>query len=852
MSWRDLFGARRRAADRDVARELRDHLELEAEEQARDGLTPAGARRAARLLFGNQAVVAEDVRFVGRWAWWAQLDQDVRYALRTFRRSPVFTATAIGSLALALGANASVFTVIHAALLRPLPVTRPDDLVLIATADGFSYPAYREMADRTHSLTHVFGASSTNRLSVERGGERERAGIKVVTGNYFEGLGVAPAAGRLFHAGDENERVAVISHGLWRTRHHASPDVIGSAIRISGGPFTIIGVAPAGFFGESPGESPDVWTTVALQPASLRQERGYTWLRLIGRLRPGVTLSQAEAELRPLAGEAPIVVSSGRRGTTGLRTQFAAPLTIVFALVGVVLLIACLNLASLLLTRGNARGGEIAVRLALGAGRARIVRQLMTENVLIAAVAGALGLWLSLWGTQALVGLVTASGQMLALDLRPDARVLLFAGGVTFAAALLFGLLPAMRTARGRSATTLTGRSRSVVGPDRRWTAREAFLVAQVALSLVLLACGAMLVRTVVNLRGQHLGLRTENLVVASLDGDRGYRPDRAGLLPALIERARALPGVERASAAAFGTLANEGGVFGLEVDGFTPRDSQDGRARADYIAPGYFATAGIPLAAGREFAWTDTPSSARVAIVNETMARFYFGEGAALGWRFRFNKQEYEVVGIARDAKYNDLRDAVSPRYVYFAVLQMGPGVRSLEMRMAGAGVPSLATVRALVRAIDPQLGVSEIQTMRERIDRKIARERMMATLAVFFGALTLLVASTGLYGTLAYATGLRTREIGLRLALGSGRAAVIWLVTRHALVQVAVGIVLGLAGALALGGSLASWLFGLAPGDAPALAFAAGLLLATAVCAVAVPGIRASRVHPAMVLRD
>jgi predicted permease len=430
--------------------------------------------------------------------------------------------------------------------------------------------------------------------------------------------------------------------------------------------------------------------------------------------------------------------------------------------------------------------------------------------------------------------------------------VLLFVVAVTLVTTVLFGLAPALCTVRSRAAGALLNRARSVVGADRRWSHREGFIVLQVALSLVLLACGAMFVRTVIILRTQDMGVRTENLLVASLATDRGYRPDLSVVLPALLERVRALPGVDAASAAAFGTLGNQGGIYGLEVEGYTPQSDQDRRARADYVGPGYFRTAGISLIAGREFTWADQPMSPRVAIINQTMARFYFGEDAVVGRRFRFNKNDYQVVGVVNDAKYNDLRETTAPRYVYFAALQTGPGVRSLEIRMTTSAVPAVGTLRAVLRDVDPHLSIGDVETMSERIGRKTGREWMVASLAGFFGILTLLLASTGIYGTLAYTAGLRTREIGLRLALGSRRTAVVWLVTRHALAQLAVGIALGIVGVIAAGRLLVSLLFGVPSGDPLTIVISVGLLVIVALLAVSIPAVRAARLNPASVLSE
>jgi predicted permease len=853
MALKDLLGrGRRRPSDREIDRELQDHLDLEAEARDHDDAHPTAARRAARLVFGNPALVKEDVRAVPRRAWWEHLVQDTSYALRTFRRSPVFTATAILTLALGIGANTAMFTIVNATFGRSLPVARPGTLALITTPDDFSYPTYRTLAQGTRSLTHLLAASSTNRFGVEIGDDGSQAAIKIVSGNYFESLGVPASAGRVFNAAEEAEPVAVISHGFWLTRLGGAANAAGRLVRIGGLPFTIVGVAPPRFFGESAGEAPDLFVTMAFQPIGMRNERGFTWLRLLGRLAPGVTLTQAQAELAGLAPDVPIAVAAGERGTPGLRQRFAAPLTVMVVMVGVVLVIACTNLASLLLTRGAARRQEIAIRLALGSSRGRIVRQLMTENVLIAALGGAFGLLLSFWGTRVLVGLAAAAGETLALELSPDLRVLLFAGFVSLVTSVLFGLAPALRAAGRRAADSLLDRGHAIVGTERRWNLRGAFLILQMALSLLLVAAGAMFVRTVINLQAQDLGSRAEHLVLATLMADRAYRPDVAVVLPRLLERVRALPGVESASAASFGTLANQGGIYGIAVDGFTPVGQQDTRARADYVAPDYFRTAGMALVAGREFTWADRPGSAPVAIVNQTMARFYFGTEEVTGRRFRFNKIEYEIVGVARDANYGDLRETTPPRYVYFAALQRSGGAGTLEIRTAANGAMTAAALHGLVRDVDPRLSVGGVMTMADRIGLKVGRERMVASLAGFFGGLTLLLACVGIYGTLAYHAARRSKDIALRLALGATPISVVWLVVRQVVVQLSAGLLLGSAALLASGQLVRSILYGVEPTDPLTIAVPAGLLVGIALLAASIPAIRAARLDPAQILRE
>jgi predicted permease len=470
----------------------------------------------------------------------------------------------------------------------------------------------------------------------------------------------------------------------------------------------------------------------------------------------------------------------------------------------------------------------------------------------MASMGSALGLLLSLWGTRLVVGLVAGTGQRLALRLQPDLVVLLFTAGAAVVTGLIFGLAPALRATKSAALASLVERGRTVIAAGRRWSARDSFIAVQIGLSLVLVACGTMFVRTVRNLEMQDIGSRPERLLLASIVPDRGHRPELSVLVPRLVERVRALPGVESASVAAFGTLANQGGIYGIEVDGFTPTDQQDTRARVDYVGPDYLRTAGIPLVAGREFAWTDAGDSMPVAVVNETMARFYFGDVRAVGRRFRFNKTEFAIVGVARDAKYSELRETAPPRYVYFSALQRAPGVRSLEIRVSSGAAPTLAALRALVRDVDPRLMIPAVMPMSERISLKGGVERMVAALVAFFAVVTLLLAAIGIYGTIAYNAARRTKEIGLRLALGASRAGVIWLLIGAVGVQLAVGVVAGVA-AVALGGRLvASLLFGVGPTDPLTIGMPVALLAAVALVAGSIPALRAARLDPARVLRE
>lgn len=871
MRWFDMARVRvraafsRRAVDEQLDADLQFHLEQATAEYLERGLSGEEARRAALRAFGNPTRVIEDVRDMSVWTWWERLMQDVRYGLRTFRRNPLFAGAAVLSLALGIGANTAIFTLINAVLLRPLPVSYADHLTLLVPAgdDRFSYPEYLALREGSRAFSDLTAASSSRKAGVRVGVETEQAFVKMVSGNYFAGLGVSAEKGRVFGSAEEVAPVAVISRGYWSRRFSESPAAVGHPIALSGVAFTIVGIAPADFFGEAPGESPDIWATLALQTPESRRERGFSWLQLIGRLEPGRTSEQAETELNAVlaqarAANAPgavrrIALVPGARGSSRLRDIFSDPLRVLMAIVSLVLLIACTNVSSLLLARGAARQGEIAMRLAVGASRGRIVRQLVTESMLLAAFGGALGLAFASWGTGLLVRLISnAVGRPLVFDVLPDVRVLLFTGAVSVVAGVLFGLIPAWRAVSSAAGLALADAGRQIVTRERRWGLRDSLIAVQLALSLVLLAVSAMFIRTLGNLKAQDLGFQSDDVVLVEVIRERGYRPAVSMLVPRLLERIQAISGVDVASAAFTGTLATSGGVNGLQVEGFTPKDAQDQRARADWVGPNYLRTARMPLVAGRDFSAADNAGAPRVAIVNQTFARFYFADGDAIGRRFTFNKNAYEIVGIAKNAKYTELRET-APRLVYFSLLQGGGDLNNLEVRTDGRAPSSItAALRTVIREVDPRLSVGEVSTLSARIDRKLSREHLVAGLTGYFGGLTLLLVSIGMYGTLAYSTIGRTREIGVRLALGSGRDAVLWLVLRGVLIRLAIGLLLGVAGILASGRLIASMLFGLRPTDPSTITMAAMVLITVALVASVLPAFRASRLDPAAVLRD
>jgi len=805
----------------------------------------------------------EHVHDLSTWVWWEQLAQDARHALRVFRRSPAFAVTAVLMLALGVGANGAMFSVVDALVLRPLPVMDPNALVVVRDSENgnFSYPDYTSLRGDA-LLSALVASSSLLRVPVAIGGEAERASVKIVSANYFEGLGVAGGVGRLMGGRDDAEPLAVLSDGYWARRFARAPDVLGRQITVNGAMLTIVGIAPPGFFGDTPGESPEVWASMAVQRQFLLNERGFSWLNPIGRLKAGVTPAQARASLAArFAGVADpsikrastrLSLTPGAGGLSVWRDRVGSPLRILTAIVGLVLLVACANLATLLLMRGVTRGHEIALRMALGASRRRVFRQLLTEACLLSAAGGLVSVPLTTWGARILVRMASnlGPGAPLVLVTPVNGRLLLFTAAAAALAGALFAVPPAIREVR-RASVRLADGSRRVIAGDRTWGLRGVLMAVQVALCFVLVAGSVMFLRTLGNLESQDLGFRPRGLFRVEIEPERGHELDLP-TVSRLIDRVTAVPGVDSATAVAGGTLVGLGGVNGLQVDGFTPRDAQDQRARADWVGPDYFRTAGVRLVAGREFSSRDEANAPGVAVVNETAARFYFGNAAAaVGRRFVFNKRDYAIVGVSEDAKYASLRDS-TPRLIYFAQLQNG-SPNALEIRTTTTDAASvIAAVRAAVREVDPQLSPGEVLSVSERIDRTLGRERLLANLSSAFGVLTLLLVSTGVYGTLGYAVNRRTREIGVRIALGAGRLSVIGLVFRELAAVVIAGALAGAALSVLVGRLVQSLLFGLTPADAPTQMTSIGLLLGVALAAGVLPAWRASRLDAAEVLRQ
>jgi len=873
--------ARRAAREQELNREIEWHLNEIREEREADGLSPRQAVHAARRDFGNDALVREDTRQVWGWLWLGRLAQDGRYALRLLARSPGFTAVAVLVFALGIGANTAVFSLVNSLLLRTLPVEKPEQLVLLATqrqtgdpSSDFSYPEYREFASHTNSYQGVFGFSPIDALKVSVQGETETATGVQVSGSYFETLGVHAAAGRVLTTDDERTSglglVCVISHDYWRRKFSADPGAFGKIIRLNDRPYTIVGVVEPEFHGVQIGDNPDVFVLIAqFSPGVV--EDGHTWfMSAAARLKPGVSIAQASAELDALyqhrshtESRQPSPLGSSQRdymlavpfarGQSRVGSAYSKPLAILMGAVGLVLIIACANLANLLLARAEARRKEMAVRLAIGAGRGRLIRQLLTESLILAAAGTALGLLFAQWSRSLLVRLAGDGPRPFALDMHPDMAVLGFATAVAIATTLLFGLAPAIRATHVDPYPELKCAGAPVsrgpgAGPG------SALVVFQIALSVALAIGAGLLARTLGNLRSFDAGFDRENLLFFAIEpATSGYSGDRMmNLYAAVMERLQSLSGVKSASMSRFRPMTP--GRFGGRIR--IPDDPNPGTPRSlqgNAVDARFFETFHMAVVRGRGFSRTDTSTAPKVAILNETTAREFFGGQNPLGRRFFMRGAEpIEVVGMVRDARYHDLREP-PVRMAYFPYQQ---GAATLERmhfairatRDAAALVPE---IRALMRELARDVPVVDMNTLTEQIDRTLLRERLLATLSSFFAGLGLIVAAAGLYGLMAFRVTRRRSEIGIRTALGAQRSDILALILREALVLVSTGAAAGLLLAWPATKLLASLLYGLGRFDAATIGGAVGSLVAVSLLAAYLPARRALRIEAVTALR-
>ncbi len=886
--------------------ELSFHLEQQTAELIAAGMAPVEARHAAHRIIGNLGKIEEECRDMRRTRWIETFLQDLRYGVRSLRLSPAFTVVATLSLALGIGANTAIFSLMDALLLRSLPVRAPEQLAVLGDpsmtgslsqgsvrSDIFSVPMYRELRDRNPVFSGLFASGRTGRLEVGKDRSSttpETARGRLVSGNYFSVLGVTALHGRTF-TGEEDRSpgsapYVVISYDYWKRRYGADPDAVGRSITLNGYPLTIIGVAPPGFFGDIVGSATEVWIPLLMQrqvnPGRDFLERwDVNWLLLMGRLQPGISATQArssidtifqrivssraggaiDAELLPEnpreMQELRIEVTPGGSGFSYLRRQFSRPLATLMAIVGMVLLIACANVANLLLERATGRQKEISVRLALGAGRLRLVRQLLTESLLLAFLGGALGVLFAFWADAGLLKLIGVARSP-ALDLRPNLTILAFTAAVSLVTGILFGLAPALRATRVELASALKESSRSLAGTGsgKRWPLGKILVVSQFAVSLLLLMGAGLFVRTLVNLQRLDLGYPREGLLMLELDPvAAGIPRDRLGsFVEQLLERLRAVPGATAVTLSENGLFSGTESGTSIAISGRQPIPDPDDDVAYDRVGPDYFDVVGIPILQGRGIGPEDRTGAQRVAVINETMARFYFPKQSPIGQRFvetDATDQLYEIVGVSRDARDHELRGDVPRRY-YSPLLQDAASLSACNFEIRTRDPKGLTEpIRNAVRAFDPRLSILDLAPVTANIDDSIGDERLVAKLSAVFGLLALVLASIGLYGVISYTISRRTNEIGIRMALGANEGRVLWMVLRETLLLAFAGIVLGLLAVFAAARALSSRLFGLSAYDPPTLAAATAILVLVAIVAGAIPGSRAARVAPTEALR-
>jgi predicted permease len=828
---------------------------------------------------------------------------DVKYAIRALMRTPMLTGVAILSLALGIGANTAIFTLLDQLLLRLLPVSRPEELVMMWSTGphmgsnrgsrAASYPMYQDFAQRAQAFSYVFCRYLTP-LSVTFEGTTERAQAELVSGNYFQALSVGPAIGRVFSPQEDDRNykghpVVVLSHNYWVERFQSDRSVVGKKILVNNYPMTIVGVSAPGFIGIDPSRAPNIRIPIQMKPLMTPGwdelgNRRSQWIQMFGRLKPGYTVDSARASLQPLFKsildheitlesmrntsaynrarflDRKVRVEAAATGYSQMRERFRTALIVLMCMVGLVLLIACFNVANLLIARAVARRKEIAVRLAMGASRAQLLRQLLVESLLLSFAGGALGLLLAVWTIRGLLSFLPTDGVTMTLRAEPDTRILLFNFLLATATGILFGLAPALQSMRLDLWTTLKDVAGALAGAGSSVRFRKALVTGQVALSFLLLAGAGLFVKSLGNLKNTNTGFHDlDNLVTFQVDPAlSGYTgPQRKQFYKNLLQQVRSLPGVTAASYATVSLLAGNEWDSTMSVEGHQGKDGEDMQAFMNGLSPGYFQAMGVPMLAGRDFDTRDEGEKATVVIVNRKFAEHFFGSvDKAIGRHTGFGggpdtKLEMEIIGVVENSLYEGPREGVR-RQAFVADLQgKFPASATFYIRTSVPSNAMFGTVRQTIRGIDSSMPVFEMKTLEGQLDQTLSTERLVAALSTAFGVLATLLAAIGLYGVMAFVVANRTKEIGLRMALGAQQSSVAWLVMREILLLLGIGLLVGVPVAYGLSRYVSAQLYNVPASDIWTAVAAMSVLVAIAAAAGFVPARRATSVDPIKALR-
>jgi putative ABC transport system permease protein len=813
--------------------------------------------------------------------------QDLRYALRAIRRSPGFAAVAMVSLALGIGANTAIFSLIDSLILKTLPVAHPEQLLQVTMNDSayFTNPIWEQIRDRQDVFSGTF-AYGGNSFNLATGGEARNVRGNYASGQFFDTLGLHAIIGRTFTTGDDKRGcpgTAVLSHGFWQREYGGRANVVARNISLNNHPFEILGVLAPGFTGMDVGTEMDVYVPLCAEKiirgeVSSLDQRSSWWLRIIARPKPGVSVARAAARLKvlsPTAFEATIPprwkaedqeayrrkslsTLPAANGLSNIRKQYQQALMVLMAIVAAVLLIACANVANLLLARGAARRKEIAVRIALGSGRGRLVRQLLTESIVLSLSGAALGVVFAQWGARVLVGFLSSRESKVFLDLSIDWRVLAFTAGASILTALLFGLAPAWRSSAVNPQSAMKANARGVI-EGSKFGLGKSLVVAQVALSLLLVVGAGLMLSTFFRLETLDAGFDREHVLIASIDLRSGNlaKEQRAAALLEMLDRLRALPGVRSASDSNMTPVSGSFWNEDLEIEGYTSKGRDDTLVYFNAVSDRYFETLGMDLVAGRDFNTHDMPGSPRVAIVNQTMAKRYFAGQNPIGKGYRAEEGKEmgpwtEIVGVVRDSKYGSLREKILPA-AFVSANQNNDPMLGLDFELRSAGRPAalVSAAKSAIASVNRDASL-QFTTLGAQVDESLARERLLATLSGFFGLLALALATIGLYGVMSYNIARRRNEIGIRMALGAAQARVLRMVLREVALLIGTGVAIGLLAAIFVTRFVESFLYGMKANDPWTLAIAAAVLALAAALAGFLPARSASRLDPMNALRE